>query len=128
MEAKAILATKVKLNQLADSHNKLTTLVAVMLAEFKSLREEMENVRSLLENVEIVSEGAPIAPSPRAISTPPPPPPAATRFTPVHAPAPAPVPVAAASNGRSRGNGRGRTTLSELHADDIIKQLNINTD
>lgn len=124
MEAKAILATKVKLNQLADSHNKLTTLVAVMLGEVKSLRDEMESVRALLDNVEVVSEGgAPApAPTPRAVSTPPPPPQAQVRHQPV-----APVQSASASSSRGRG-GRSRSSLAELHADDIIKQLNINTD
>jgi hypothetical protein len=127
MEAKAILATKVKLNQLADSHNKLTTLVAVMLSELKGLRDEMESVRSLLENVEVVSEGgsAPVAPSPRVVATPPPPPPVQVRHQPV---APIQTASASASASRGRGGGRSRSSLAELHADDIIKQLNINTD
>ena len=55
MEAKAIQATRAKLNILADSHNKLTTLVAVLLTEIQHIKEDMENIKEMLDGVEVVS-------------------------------------------------------------------------
>ena len=129
MEAKAIQATRSKLNELASSHNKLTTLVAIMLTEIQNLKEEMEAVKQMLDGVEVVSSGesapAPIvhqaAPSRSS----------ATRVAPVAVQAPPPPPQTLAPSSRtssSRTGGRRNQSLADLHADDIIKQLSMNSD
>ena len=45
MDSKAILANKVKINELAVSHNKLTTLVACLLNEVNTLKKELNFAR-----------------------------------------------------------------------------------
>ncbi len=123
MEAKAIQATRSKLNELAISHNKLTTLVAVLLTEIQGLKDDMDKIKEMLDGVEVVSSGEEEKPTSRAAAAPPapsrslPPPPQ----QPIQA-----VKSSSASSSRSRG-GRN-SSLSELHADDIIKQLTMNAD
>jgi hypothetical protein len=46
MDTKAILHTKVKLNELASQHNRLTTLCAFLLNEVTSLKKELSTIRS----------------------------------------------------------------------------------
>lgn len=132
MEAKAIQATRSKLNELANSHNKLTTLVAVMLSEIQGLKEEMEAVKQMLDGVEVVSgDGSSsasstvhqAAPTRASSST------GANRVAPAAAAMP-PAPPAAVSRAPSSSSSRGRRnqSLADLHADDIIKQLSLNAD
>ncbi len=129
MEAKAIQATRAKLNILADSHNKLTTLVAVLLTEIQHMKEDMENIKEMLDGVEVVSneeevkpkavqqqqvqqQSQRIQPQQKMMSMPPSP--------------QQPIQQAKSSSSRSRGNRN--SSLAELHADDIIKQLTMNSD
>ncbi len=132
MEAKAIQATRAKLNVLADSHNKLTTLVALLLTEIQHIKEDMDNVKEMLDGVEVVSndeepkqkasqqqqvqqQSQRVQPQQqqqqRMMSMPPPP------QQPVQQ---------SKSSSRSRGNRN--SSLAELHADDIIKQLTMNSE
>ena len=130
MEAKAIQATRAKLNLLADSHNKLTTLVALLLTEIQHIKEDMDNVKEMLDGVEVVSnddepkqkasqqqqvqqQSQRVQPQQqqRMMSMPPPP--------------QQPVQQAKSS---SRSRGSRNSSLAELHADDIIKQLTMNSE
>ncbi len=133
MEAKAIQATRTKLNVLADSHNKLTTLVAVLLTEIQTIKQDMENIKEMLDGVEVVSNDTNEETKPKAshqqqfqqqsqriqpqqqkmMSMPPPPQQS--------------IQQAKSSSNRSRGGSRN-SSLAELHADDIIKQLTMNSD
>ena len=45
MDSKAILHTKVKLNELASQHNRLTTLCAFLLNEVTSLKKELNSIK-----------------------------------------------------------------------------------
>ena len=123
MEAKAIQATRSKLNELAISHNKLTTLVAVLLTEIQGLKDDMDKIKEMLDGVEVVSSGEEEKPTSRAAAAPPapsrslPPPPQ----QPIQA-------VKSSSASSSRSRGARNSSLSELHADDIIKQLTMNAD
>ncbi len=129
MEAKAIQATRTKLNELAVHHNRLTTLVAVLLTEIKGLKEDMDQIKQVLEGVEVVSNGD------EEKSTPSPVPVAAQtqRLQPqqqqrmMNTTPQQPVQQAkSASSSRSRNNRN--SSLAELHADDIIKQLTMNSE
>ncbi len=129
MEAKAIQATRAKLNLLADSHNKLTTLVAVLLTEIQHIKEDMDGIKEMLDGVEVVSneeEAKPKAVQQQVQQQ---------RIQPQHVqqqkmmsmPQPPQQPVQQSkSSSRSRGNRN--SSLAELHADDIIKQLTMNSD
>ena len=44
MDPKAVMASKRKINELAISHNKLTTLVACLLNEINYLKKEMSEL------------------------------------------------------------------------------------
>lgn len=46
MDTKAILHTKVKLNELAAQHNRLTTLCAFLLNEVNTLKKELNSMKS----------------------------------------------------------------------------------
>lgn len=46
MDSKSNLSNRVKINELAISHNKLTTLVACLLNEVNSLKRELNSVKS----------------------------------------------------------------------------------
>ncbi len=127
MEAKAILATRVRLNELAANHNKLTTLVAVMLSEIQHMKEDMDNIKNLLENVEVVSEET--TPS-KPVQQP-------VRQQPVvqqntrQTITPTPVSntsTTTTSSGRTSSRNRRNQTFAEIQADDIIKQLTMNSD
>jgi hypothetical protein len=125
MEAKAIQATRSKLNELANSHNKLTTLVAVMLSEIQALKEEMDAVKQMLDGVEVVSGDGSSAAAPATVHQAAPTRP--NRVAPAVQPPPPPAPVARAPSSSSRGSRRNQS-LADLHADDIIKQLSLNAD
>lgn len=118
MEAKAIQATRSKLNELAASHNKLTTLVAILLTEVQTLKEEMNQVKQMLDGVEVVEERA----------TAPPAPPAAAQQQRMMSSAPTQPVKSASSSSSSRSRNNRNSSLAELHADDIIKQLTLNAD
>ena len=45
MDTKAILHTKVKLNELAAQHNRLTTLCAFLLNEVNTLKKELTSIK-----------------------------------------------------------------------------------
>ena len=45
MDSKAILHTKVKLNELAAQHNRLTTLCAFLLNEVTTLKKELRSIK-----------------------------------------------------------------------------------
>lgn len=129
MEAKAIQATRAKLNLLADSHNKLTTLVAVLLTEIQFMKDDMNSIKEMLDGVEVVSneeESKPKASQQqlqqqsqrvqqqqqqKMMSIPQPP------QQPIHQ-----------AKSASRNRGGRNSSLAELHADDIIKQLTMNSD
>jgi hypothetical protein len=128
MEAKAIQATRTKLNELAVHHNRLTTLVAVLLNEIKGLKDDMEQIKQVLEGVEVVSNGGDEEKSsPSPVATP------AQRIQPqqqqrmMNMTPQQPVQQAkSSSSSRSRNNRN--SSLAELHADDIIKQLTMNAE
>lgn len=46
MDTKSNLSNRVKINELAISHNKLTTLVACLLNEVNSLKKELTGLKS----------------------------------------------------------------------------------
>ncbi len=124
MEAKAIQATRAKLNILADSHNKLTTLVAVLLTEIQNIKEDMSNIKEMLDGVEVVSnDEEPVKQQQQQ-----------QRIQPVQQQKMQPVQqvqqvqqvVQPTKSSRSRSNRN--SSLAELHADDIIKQLTMNSD
>lgn len=46
MDTKAILHTKVKLNELAAQHNRLTTLCGFLLNEVNGLKKELSTIKS----------------------------------------------------------------------------------
>lgn len=130
MEAKAIQATRTKLNELALHHNRLTTLVAVLLNEIKGLKEDVDQIKQVLEGVEVVSNGGdeeksvPI-PSPVSMQQ--------QRIQPqqqqrmMNMTPQQPVQQSkSVSSSRSRNNRN--SSLAELHADDIIKQLTMNAE
>lgn len=131
MEAKAIQATRAKLNVLAESHNKLTTLVVLLLTEIQHLKEDMDNVKEMLDGVEVVSNEEESKPkvSQQQVQQ--------QRVQPqqqvqqqrmMSMPSPPQQPVQQSkSSSRSRAGGRN-SSLAELHADDIIKQLTMNSD
>ena len=130
MEAKAIQATRAKLNVLADSHNKLTTLVALLLTEIQHIKEDMDNVKEMLDGVEVVSnDDEPKQKAPQhvqqqrvqtqQVQQP-------QRMMSVPQPPQQPVQQAKSSSSRSRGSRN--SSLAELHADDIIKQLTMNSE
>jgi hypothetical protein len=128
MEAKAIQATRSKLNELAVNHNKLTTLVAILLTEIQSLKEDMDQIKQVLEGVEVVSNGD------EEKSAPTPAPAQAQRIQPQQqqrmmnmAPT-QPIQQSQTIKSSSRSRRSGNSSLAELHADDIIKQLTLNSD
>ncbi len=123
MEAKAIQATRSKLNELAISHNKLTTLVAVLLTEIQGLKDDMDKIKEMLDGVEVVSSGEEEKPTSRAAAAPP----APSRSLPPPPQQPVQT-VKSSSTSSSRSRSARNSSLSELHADDIIKQLTMNAD
>ena len=127
MEAKAIQATRSKLNELAISHNKLTTLVAVLLTEIQGLKDDMDKIKEMLDGVEVVSSGEEEKPTSRADSRAAAAPPAPSRSLPPPPQQPIQA-VKSSSASSSRSRGARNSSLSELHADDIIKQLTMNAD
>jgi hypothetical protein len=128
MEAKAIQATRTKLNELAVHHNRLTTLVAVLLNEIKGLKDDMDQIKQLLEGVEVVSNGEneeKSAPTPSVQQRIQPQPQQQQRMMNMTPQQPVQQSKSVSSS-RSRNNRN--SSLAELHADDIIKQLTMNAE
>jgi len=130
MEAKAIQATRSKLNELAASHNKLTTLVAILLTEIQSLKEDMDQIKQVLEGVEVVSNGdeeksapAQVTPQSQRIQHQPQQQQRMMNIAPTQ-----PIQQSQTIKSSSRSRRSGNSSLAELHADDIIKQLTLNSD
>ena len=63
MDTKAILHTKVKLNELASQHNRLTTLCAFLLNEVTSLKKELNSIKGGEINSSSVSDNKSIGSS-----------------------------------------------------------------
>ena len=57
MDTKSNLSNRVKINELAISHNKLTTLVACLLNEVNSLKKELTGIKS--GNVDVSPQSQP---------------------------------------------------------------------
>ena len=55
MSQKEVMKSNVKINQLAVSHNKLTTLVACLLNEIKGLKKELNDYRGVPDSVPVSS-------------------------------------------------------------------------
>jgi len=53
MDTKSNLSNRVKINELAISHNKLTTLVACLLNEVNSLKKELIEFKNGNENLNV---------------------------------------------------------------------------
>ena len=131
MEAKAIQATRAKLNLLADSHNKLTTLVAVLLTEIQTIKQDMENIKEMLDGVEVVSneeESKPKAVQQQQSQRIQPQQQSQQKMISMPQPPQQPIQQTKSSSSSSRSRGNRNSSLAELHADDIIKQLTMNSD
>ena len=50
MDQKSIMLTRKRMNELASSHNKLTTLVACLLNEINYLKKDLYEARSSTDN------------------------------------------------------------------------------
>lgn len=96
MDTKSNLSNRVKINELAISHNKLTTLVACLLNEVNALKKELIHIKS--GNAELTN--------PQSQSQ--------------------PRNSASASNSKQQNMNSKYPNFSELNAEDILKQLSIN--
>jgi len=97
MDTKAILSNKRKLNELAIQHNKLTTLVACLLNEVSGLKKELHEYKVPS------NEGSNLLnqQTPQKQQT--------------------------ISNNKQQGGNNRFGNLNDLRAEDILKQLTINT-
>jgi hypothetical protein len=93
MDQKSIMLTRRRMNELASSHNKLTTLVACLLNEINSLKKELHDATGN------GSDNSNSSTKPQTNSS-------------------------NASNGR---NPNRFPNFNELRAEEILKQLTINT-
>lgn len=89
MDQKSIMLTRKRMNELASSHNKLTTLVACLLNEINSLKKELYESRG--SNDSNAHQSTSQQPS------------------------------------RSSNNNARFSNFNELRAEEILKQLTINT-
>jgi hypothetical protein len=95
MDQKSIMLTRRRMNELASSHNKLTTLVACLLNEINSLKKELHDATGNGNG----SDNSNSSTKPQTNSS-------------------------NASNGR---NPNRFPNFNELRAEEILKQLTINT-
>lgn len=87
MDHKSVMLTRKRINELAISHNKLTTLVACLLNEINALKRELHDTRGSSSN-----------------------------------------PVKGSDMSGLNGNKNNKfPNFSELRAEEILKQLSINT-
>ena len=99
MDQKSIMLTRRRMNELASSHNKLTTLVACLLNEINSLKKELHD-----SNGNSNGNGSD---NNNSIKTQPNP--------------------SNSSNGQNGRNPNRFPNFNELRAEEILKQLTINT-
>jgi hypothetical protein len=98
MDQKSIMLTRKRMNELASSHNKLTTLVACLLNEINYLKKDLYEARGANDtsSTQQQTQGR-----------------------------------GGSSSDNSQQNGRGGanrfTNFNELRAEEILKQLTINT-
>ena len=90
MDQKSIMLTRKRMNELASSHNKLTTLVACLLNEINSLKKELYESRGS-NDAQQHHQSSSQQPS------------------------------------RSSNNNARFSNFNELRAEEILKQLTINT-
>jgi hypothetical protein len=90
MDQKSIMLTRKRMNELASSHNKLTTLVACLLNEINSLKKELYESRGS-NDTQQHNQSSNQQPS------------------------------------RSSNNNARFSNFNELRAEEILKQLTINT-
>jgi hypothetical protein len=90
MDQKSIMLTRKRMNELASSHNKLTTLVACLLNEINSLKKELYESRGSTDTQQH-HQSSNQQPS------------------------------------RSSNNNSRFSNFNELRAEEILKQLTINT-
>ena len=100
MDQKSIMLTRKRMNELASSHNKLTTLVACLLNEINFLKKELHDSKGGDDNH---SSGSTLSNK-----------------------------VSNSNNQSSSQNSRGGNpnrfpNFNELRAEEILKQLTINT-
>jgi len=100
MDQKSIMLTRKRMNELASSHNKLTTLVACLLNEINSLKREIHDSNSN-------SNGSDNNNSTKTQNN--------------------SSNVSNSSNGQNGRNPNRFPNFSELRAEEILKQLTINT-
>jgi hypothetical protein len=97
MDQKSIMLTRKRMNELASSHNKLTTLVACLLNEINYLKKDLYEARGSNDT----SNNQQQTQSRGGISD--------------------------NSQQNSRGSSNRFTNFNELRAEEILKQLTINT-
>ena len=100
MDTKANLSNRKKINELAIQHNKLTTLVACLLNEVGSLKKELNEVKGS-DNIQQIRNDNHSNQSSRHISN---------------------------QQSHQQSNPNKFPNFNELRAEDILKQLSINSD
>ena len=97
MDQKSIMLTRKRMNELASSHNKLTTLVACLLNEINYLKKDLYDARGSTDNSTNVQQQS----------------------------------RGGSSNDNTQQNNRTGsnrfTNFNDLRAEEILKQLTINT-
>ena len=100
MDQKSIMLTRKRMNELASSHNKLTTLVACLLNEINYLKKDLYEARGSTDNSntqqQTQSRGGGSSDNSQ-------------------------------QNSRSGSNSSRFPNFNELRAEEILKQLTINT-
>jgi len=98
MDQKSIMLTRKRMNELASSHNKLTTLVACLLNEINYLKKELYETRGSTDNsnTQQQTQGRGSSSSDN-------------------------------NQQNSRNSSNRFTNFNELRAEEILKQLTINT-
>ena len=99
MDQKSIMLTRRRMNELASSHNKLTTLVACLLNEINSMKKEMSDSKGGDDNNSNKTHNNSSNTSNASNS----------------------------SNGQNSRNPNRFPNFNELRAEEILKQLTINT-
>ena len=99
MDQKSIMLTRKRMNELASSHNKLTTLVACLLNEINYLKKDLYEARSSTDNSN--SQQQQTRNSGSGDNT--------------------------QQNSRSSNSSSRFPNFNELRAEEILKQLTINT-
>jgi hypothetical protein len=98
MDQKSIMLTRKRMNELASSHNKLTTLVACLLNEINYLKKDLYETRGPADNSTNQQQQSRGGSSDNT-----------------------------QQNSRSGSNNNRYSNFNELRAEEILKQLTINT-